>query len=86
MQSDDDGLKIQICGTRVYIARSIGAAIKEMRTRRGLTQRELAPRLDLPVRYLSTLEQDHATERLERLPLVLAELDARVLIQEGTSW
>lgn len=71
---------------RVYNAGSIGAAIRELRTRRGLTQEQFARQVGIPVRYVSTLEQGHATEQLERLLRVLVELDARLVIQEGAPW
>lgn len=71
---------------RVYNAGTIGAVIRELRTRRGLTQEQFARQVNIPVRYVSTLEQGHATEQLERLLLVLAELDARLVIQERAPW
>lgn len=71
---------------RVYNARSIGAAIRGLRAARGLTQRQLADELGIPLRYISTLEQGHATEQLERLLTVLAALDARLVVQEGAPW
>lgn len=70
----------------VYNAMSLGLAIRELRRERGLTQSELAGMLNIPRRYISTLEQGHATEQLERLIAVLRELDARLMVLMKAEW
>lgn len=71
---------------RVYNPTSLGVAIRELRRERGLNQAELAEMLGIPRRYVSTLEQGHATEQLERLIKVLKVLDARLLVQMDAGW
>lgn len=72
--------------TRVYNAGSLGRSIRELRTKRGLTQDQLAQSVGIPVRYISTLEQGHATAQLDRLLHVLSALDARLAVHEDADW
>ena len=66
----------------VFGPNGFGAAIKEFRHRRGLTQQELATRADLYRSYLSKLESGATTEALEQMTRVLAELDLEIVVRE----
>jgi transcriptional regulator with XRE-family HTH domain len=45
----------------------LGARIKELRKRRGLTQEQLAERIDLAARYISLIEVGRASPSLETM-------------------
>lgn len=49
----------------------LGAAIKAARKRLGLTQAELADRLDISVRYLQTIENEKQTPSYKMLEQIL---------------
>ena len=66
----------------VFGPSGFGAAIKEFRHHRGLTQQELATRADLYRSYLSKLESGATTEALEQMTRVLAELDLEIVVRE----
>ncbi|MGE0025587.1 MAG: helix-turn-helix transcriptional regulator [Thermoleophilia bacterium] len=68
---------------RIYNASSFGAAVREFRKQRGLTQQELADRVGVTRRYIVALENGERTEALQRLVSVLQALDTRVVIEEA---
>ncbi len=53
----------------------LGAAIKVARKRMGLTQAELADKLDMSVRYLQTIENEKQTPSYKMLEQILDCLD-----------
>jgi len=63
---------------RITSAASIGAAIRHYRRSAGLTQAEVAERVGLRRRYLSELESDEQTERLDHIVRVLRALGVRL--------
>lgn len=58
------------------IDKRIGKRIKERREAIGLTQQELAEKLDLTTNYISTLERGASFPRCEKLILLLNGLEA----------
>src|SRR5437588_62406 len=65
---------------------ALGQHLKELRTRKGLSQAELAKRVGIDVTYLSKLENDRqrASERVVRLLADALEMDpGLLLIQAG---
>lgn len=58
------------------IDKRIGKRIKERREAIGLTQQELAEKLDLTTNYISTLERGSSFPRCEKLILLLNGLEA----------
>lgn len=57
------------------IANRIGGTIKMIRTKRGLTQGQLAERADISVAYLSLIERHARTPNLEVLEQIATGLD-----------
>jgi len=69
----------------VYDAGSIGAAIREFRRQRGLSQGELASRTGIHRSYLSELEGGKTTEHVERLVAVFEALGVGIRLVDE-SW
>jgi len=59
-----------------------GAAIKEFRHRRGLTQQQLADEADVYRSYLAKLETGATTEALEQMTRALVALDLEIVVRE----
>lgn len=69
---------------RVYDATSFGAAIREFRSQRGLSQEQLATLCGVSRPYLSDLERGKVTEQLERLVRILELLGVDItLVDRG---
>lgn len=71
--------------SREFIVRGpglFGAAIKEFRHQRGLTQHELAEHADMHRSYLANLETGASTEAITKLMRAFAALDVEVIIRE----
>lgn len=66
----------------VFGPSGFGAAIKEFRHRRGLTQQQLATKADLYRSYLSNLETGATTEALQQMTRALAALDLEIVVRE----
>lgn len=58
-----------------------GLAVQEFRTRAGLTQAELADRLDLHRSYLSALENGRSNAAMRAVMRALRELDLEVVVR-----
>ena len=70
--------------TQPFVVRSgsdLGAAVAEARRRAGLTQQELAERVDLDRTYLARLEAGGSVQLLDRALLLLRRLGAEVTVQ-----
>jgi len=68
-----------------YVVRGpvgFGAAVKEFRFRREMSQQQLAELADVHRTSLSALETGMTTEALKRLMQVLAALDLEVVVRE----
>lgn len=61
-------------------AASLGAAIREFRALRGLSQAELARAMGVHRSYLSGLERGHTTDQLARLLEAFRQLGVDVLL------
>jgi len=63
----------------------VAAAIKNLRTRAGLSQRQLAQRMNVPRTYVSKIENEKACPTLSSLERLAAALRVRVtdLLNEG---
>ncbi len=59
-----------------------GAAVKEFRRRRHLTQQQLADQADIHRSYLAKLESGATTEALEQLARALTALDLEIVVRE----
>ncbi len=86
----DMGLKVRYCLDMptaetflVYNADALGQAVRHFRERAGLTQAQLAARIDIQRSYLAELEAGKTTEQTRRLVALLKELGARIVIQEA---
>ncbi len=66
----------------VFGPNGFGAAIREFRHRRGLTQQQLATHADMYRSYLAKLESGATTEALRQLTRALAALDLEVVVRE----
>jgi len=80
--SNDVGVSANRDEFVVFGPNGFGAAIKEFRHRRGLTQQQLATRADLYRSYLSKLESGATTEALEQMTRALAALDLEIVVRE----
>lgn len=56
-------------------AAALGAIVLQARTARGLTQRQLAASVGASLQQISDLEAGRSTKAVERLFLILRELD-----------
>lgn len=65
---------------RVYDPSSFGAAIKDFRAVRNVSQAELAEAVGVHRSYLSGIEQGRATEQLVRLLAILRHLGVAVTL------
>lgn len=65
---------------RIYNASAIGAAIKDLRRARGVSQASLAMAVGINRTYLSNLEQGRFSEQLERLFAILKHLGTQVTL------
>lgn len=70
---------------RVNDAASLGAAVREFRVARGLSQAQLAAAIGVHRSYLSDLERGHVTEQLARLFSALRQLGVDVLLSAPSS-
>jgi transcriptional regulator with XRE-family HTH domain len=64
------------------LRKTLGANIRKARTRRGLTQAEVAERIDMPVEVYGRMERGSMLPRLERLVAIcdtLGETPDRLL-------
>ena len=68
---------------RLYMAASVGPAIRHYRKEAGLTQEELADMAGLHRSYLSELEQGRETEQLRRIIHLLKLLGVRAALQKA---
>jgi len=66
----------------VFGPNGFGAAIKEFRHRRGLTQQQLATSADIYRSYLAKLETGATTEALEQMTRALVALDLEIVVRE----
>lgn len=66
----------------VFGPNGFGAAIKEFRHRRGLTQQQLAAQADIYRSYLAKVETGATTQALEQLTRALAALDLEIVVRE----
>lgn len=66
----------------VFGPNGFGAAIKEFRHRRGLTQQQLAAQADIYRSYLAKLEMGATTVALEQLARAFAALDLEIVVRE----
>ncbi len=67
--------------------RAIGARVRELRKERGMTQRELARRMEVPRTYISKIEMSKAIPTLASLDRIASALgvDVRDLICDAQS-
>jgi HTH-type transcriptional regulator/antitoxin HipB len=65
---------------RVYGARTLGPAIRELRHARDLSQAELAAKAGVHRTYLSNLEQGNFSEQVRRLFEVFSALEVEVTL------
>lgn len=56
----------------------LGARIKELRKRKGLTQEQLAERVDLATRYVSLIEVGRSSPSLETIENIATTLDVEL--------
>lgn len=77
MSTDHDNEGYVVRGPGLF-----GAAVKEFRHRRGLTQQQLADRADMHRSYLAKLETGASTEALTQLMRAFAALDVEVVVRE----
>lgn len=72
-----------IADTEIVVANEtlFGLAVQEFRTRAGLTQAELAERLDLHRSYLSALENGRSNAAMRAVMRALRELDLEVVVR-----
>lgn len=65
-------------------ARKVGARIQAARRKRGLTQTDLAQKVDLTAKYLSNIECGEKTPKLETFIAIAnaLEVDANSLLQD----
>jgi len=63
---------------------SIGSYVREARKAQGLTQAQLAAIAGVGLRFLSELERDKATLRLDRVNQVLGVFGKQVGVVEAT--
>jgi transcriptional regulator with XRE-family HTH domain len=68
---------------RVHTAAELGAALREFRQRRGLSQRELAAELGLSQRYVWELEQGKPGKLTDRLFALLRLLGVRMTLEQA---
>ena len=68
---------------RVYMATSVGQAIRHYRLQEGLTQAQLADIVGITPSYLSRLEHGQATEQLRRVVAILKQLGVRMTLQHA---
>jgi transcriptional regulator with XRE-family HTH domain len=61
------------------LLRSVGRRIAEIRATRGLTQEELAERLDVGVRYIQAVEAGRQNVTLKTMALFAAELRSQAI-------
>jgi len=61
------------------LLKNVGRRIAEIRAARGLTQEQLAERLDVGVRYIQTVEAGSQNITLKTLVLFAAELRAQAI-------
>ena len=66
----------------VFGPNGFGAAIKEFRHRRELTQQQLATSADIYRSYLAKLESGATTEALEHMTRALIALDLEIVVRE----
>lgn len=70
---------------RVNDAASLGAAVREFRAARHVSQAQLATAMGVHRSYLSELERGHVTEQLARLLEAFRQLGVDVLlVAEGS--
>ncbi|WP_276961849.1 helix-turn-helix domain-containing protein [Ferrimicrobium acidiphilum] len=60
---------------------SFGRALREFRSRQGITQEELAQRTNLHRSYLSALEGGSTTEAMRRIVVVARALDLEIVLR-----
>lgn len=65
---------------RVYDASAIGAAIRDLRRAKGVSQASLAMAVGINRTYLSNLEQGRFSEQLGRLFAIFRQLGAQVAL------
>ena len=65
---------------RVYNAKSLGQAVRQLREEAGLTQAELAELAGIPRLYVVKLENGQVTEQVRRLVALLKLLGSRIVI------
>ncbi len=70
---------------KLYDASAIGAAIRDLRRAKGISQASLANATGINRTYLSNLEQGRFSEQLGRLFAIFRQLGAHVavVIEEG---
>jgi HTH-type transcriptional regulator/antitoxin HipB len=68
---------------QIRTAKDLGAAIKQARAKRGLTQTELAQILGIDQARISTIERGSPGVSVGAILRILAALDARIVIRHG---
>lgn len=61
---------------------ALGRSLKALRSRRGLTQAQLAESLGINRSYLSQLESGDLSEQVKRVFDVLNALEARLIVED----
>ncbi|MGH9917455.1 MAG: helix-turn-helix domain-containing protein [Nitrososphaerales archaeon] len=68
---------------RIYNPEGLGQAVKHFREVAGLTQAELADRVDIQRSYLAELENGGVTEQTQRLVALFKALGVRITVGEA---